>query len=224
MISTVEAWVLHKQVSGDTSLWIDFFCRDYGLIRCLYKGGRTLKKNNVIHLFTPLHITFEKRYDRFYIKTIESLTLASFLQGDALFCAYYINEILYYSLKPELADPLLFDAYQQVMQALTSNPQRLILESLLRRFEWTLIHACGYTFSLTKDIQGNDLKADQYYLFNPGQGFVAHPTGIPGAHLLALANDDLEHFAHLKSAKIIMRQAIDHLLDGRPIKARSLFA
>ena len=46
--------------------------------------------------------------------------------------------------------------------------------------------------------------------------------GIPGEHLLALAEDNLSEAVYLKSAKIIMRQAIDHLLGGREIKARGL--
>ncbi|HAU1882038.1 TPA: DNA repair protein RecO, partial [Legionella pneumophila] len=46
---------------------------------------------------------------------------------------------------------------------------------------------------------------------------------IPGEHLLAIAADNLSESAYLKSAKFIMRQAIDHLLGGREIKARSLY-
>jgi DNA repair protein RecO (recombination protein O) len=42
-------------------------------------------------------------------------------------------------------------------------------------------------------------------------------------HLLALSEDNLNEEVFLKSAKKIMRQAIDHLLGGREIKARTLY-
>ena len=47
--------------------------------------------------------------------------------------------------------------------------------------------------------------------------------GINGAHINALAQDKLDDVAVLGVAKRIMRRAIDHALDGKEIKARSLY-
>ncbi|KTD11090.1 DNA repair protein RecO [Legionella gratiana] len=221
---TVEAWVLHKQWSGDTSARVSFLTREFGLIQCLYKGGRTPKKQALLQTFTPLWISITERYDRYYLQTVESISSTLQLTGDALFAGLYINEILYYALSPNYSDLILFDAYLFTLNSLVSAKDKLILEALLRRFEWTLLRTCGYSFSLTQEARTeNWIVADLYYQFVAGEGFVADSRGIPGGHILALAQDNLSEAAYLKSAKIIMRQAIDHLVGGREIKSRTLY-
>ncbi|MDR3443064.1 MAG: DNA repair protein RecO [Legionella sp.] len=220
----IEAWVLHKQWSGDTSARVSFFTRESGLIHCLCKGGRTPKKQALLQAFTPLWINVDERYERFYTNKIESTSPALWLEGHSLFSALYVNEILYYALSPHSPDPALFDAYLFTLNKLATTNDRLALEPLLRRFEWTLLNACGYSFSLTHEAQTEHLISDELcYQFIAGEGFVAHNKGISGAHILALAEDNLEDAAYLQSAKIIMRQAIDHLLGGRVVKARALY-
>ncbi len=221
---TIKAWLLHKQWSGDTSARVSFFTREYGLIHCLCKGGRTPKKQALLQAFTPLWLSFEERYDRFYSKSIESLSPSLSLEGHSLFASLYLNEILYYVLKPNSPEPIVFDAYLFTLKSLAATTDRLVLESLLRRFEWTLLTACGYAFSLTHEARSQiPIVADQSYQFIAGEGFVFHNKGILGAHLLALAEDNLEETLYLKLAKMIFRQAIDHLLGGREIKSRTLY-
>lgn len=221
---TIKAWLLHKQWSGDTSARASFFTRELGLIHCLCKGGRTPKKQALLQAFTPLWVSVEKRYDRFYSKTIESLSSSLSLEGHCLFASLYLNEILYYVLKPNDPDPLVFDAYLFTLKSLAVTQDRFVLESLLRRFEWTLLTACGYAFSLTHEARTQaPIADDQCYQFIVGEGFILHNKGIPGAHILALAADNLEEILYLKLAKMILRQAIDHLLGGREIKSRALY-
>jgi len=137
----------------------------------------------------------------------------------------YVNELLYYVLKPQYPDPDLFDAYLLTIHGLVSAEDMSVIEALLRRFEWTLLNACGAAFSLSTEARTDTLiVADQQYQFIAGEGFICTTRGIPGSHLLALTEDNLSEPQYLKSAKIIMRQAIDHLLSGQEIKARALFA
>ncbi|AUH72709.1 DNA repair protein RecO [Legionella sainthelensi] len=223
-IRTVEAWVLHKQWSGDTSARVSFLTREFGVVQCLYKGGRTPKKQALLQAFTPLWISLTERYDRYYIQSIESISSTLPLIGHALFAGLYINEILYYALGSNYSDSALFDAYLFTLNNLVSTSDRLVLEALLRRFEWTVLRTCGYSFSLTQEARTENLiVADLYYQFVAGEGFVIDSVGIPGEHILALAQDDLSDAAYLKSAKKIMRQAIDHLVGGREIKSRALY-
>lgn len=57
-------------------------------------------------------------------------------------------------------------------------------------------------FSLTQEARTENLiVADLYYQFVAGEGFVIDSVGIPGEHILALAQDDLSDAAYLKSAK-----------------------
>ncbi|MCE0724225.1 MULTISPECIES: DNA repair protein RecO [Legionella] len=223
-IRTIEAWVLHKKWSGDTSTRVSFFTRELGVIQCLSKGGRTPKKQALLQPFTPLWVNLVERHERYYTQSVESIVPTLQLTGGSLFAGLYINEILYYALRPNYPDATLFDAYLFTLNNLASTKERLVLEASLRRFEWTLLHACGYSFSLTHEARTAHLiGADLCYQFVAGEGFIINSRGIPGEHILALAQDNLNEAPYLKSAKIIMRQAIDHLLGGREIKTRALY-
>jgi DNA repair protein RecO (recombination protein O) len=224
MINTFEAFVLHKQWLGDTSAKVSFFTRESGLLHCFYKGGRSPKKQALLQAFSPLWLAVNERYDRSYIHGLESRESPLALAGNGLFSGLYINELLYYTLSPMNPEPELFDAYLLVLKVLTASMPIQRIEALLRRFEWILLKVCGYSFSLTQEARTSTLiQADAYYRFIAGEGLVASAQGIPGAHILALATDQLHEAPCLHSAKKIMRQAIDHLVGGREIKARSLY-
>lgn len=224
MTKSIHAFVLHKYWSGDTSARVYFFTRELGVIHCLCKGGRSQKKQSLLQAFTPLWLAVDERYDRHFVRNIESTQPMLSLLGTALFSGLYLNELLYYVLKPEHPDPVLFDAYYSSLKSLAQAAHQKEIESILRRFEWTLIDACGYSFSWTEEASGGGIiNPESAYRFVAGEGFVQKSVGIPGSHILALAEDNLEEAEFLKSAKIIMRQAIDHLLSGREIKARGLF-
>ncbi|KTD57918.1 DNA repair protein RecO [Legionella shakespearei] len=222
---SLEAWVIHKQWSGDTSARVTFFTREAGLLNCLCKGGRTPKKQSLLQPFTSLWLSVDERYNHYYTRTVESAAPILHLEGNSLFSGLYLNELLYHALRPMDADSNLFDAYLLTLNSLTLTQERLKIERFLRRFEWVLLNACGHSFSLTEDARsGEDVIAHAYYQFVAGEGIVLCNKGIPGEHLLALAEDNLDEPLYLKSAKIIMRQAIDHLVGGKEIKARSLYS
>lgn len=222
---TLEAWVLHKHCSGDTSAKVSFFTREAGLVHCVCKGGRTPKKQALLQAFSPLWISIIERYDRYYAQAVESSSPSLILTGHALFAGLYINEILYYALSPNYPDAPLYDAYLFTLNNLAITKDKLLFEALLRRFEWIILRSCGYAFSLIEEAGSAHLiDVNSYYQFIAGEGFVPTTTGIPGAHILALAEDNLSEVAVLRSAKIIMRQAIDHLVGGREIKSRRLYS
>jgi DNA repair protein RecO (recombination protein O) len=219
-----EAWVLHKTPSGDSSLRLTFFSREQGLINCLCKGGRTPKKQALLQPFQPLWLDIDIRKDWYFSRHIEALPGALQLKGNSLFAGLYINELLYYVLKPMDPQPELFTAYLQIMQGLSAINERLAIEILLRRFEWTLLDVCGYSMSFTKTANPQTaISPENYYQFIAGEGFIRADVGIAGADILALGEGRLETLALLKSAKFIMRLAIDHLLGGRVLKSRSLY-
>jgi len=222
---SLEAWVIHKQWSGDTSARVNFFTRELGLVNCLCKGGRTPKKQSLLQAFTPLWLAVDERHERYYANSIEATAVSLPLAGTALFSGLYINELLFHALKPVYPDPHLYEAYLQTLKGLVLMESKTQVEALLRRFEWALLHACGYSFSLIEEARSESLiSASLQYQFVAGEGFIAAGKGIPGEHILAIAADNLEDAVYLKSAKLIMRQAIDHLLGGREIKARALYS
>jgi DNA repair protein RecO (recombination protein O) len=223
-INSIEAFVLHKQWSGETSASVSFFTRELGLIQCLCKGGRTQKKQAHLQVFTPLWLSVNERYNRHYVQSVESLNPTLGLVGDSLFSGFYLNELLFYTLSPLEPEPELFNAYLHTLNALAAVVIRQEMEPLLRRFEWALLKALGYSFSMTQEAGSSTLiGAEKTYRFIPSEGFIPHTQGIPGSHIQALATDNLSETKYRQSAKWIMRQAIDHLLGGREIKARALY-
>lgn len=217
-------WMIHKRLSGDSSVQVLFFCREKGLVSALYKGGRTPKKQALLQAFTPLWVDVTTRHHWHYVTTLEIAAPSLPLSRDNLYAALYINELLYHTLRPEDPHPTLYDAYVEALQALSQSTHRQDLERVLRRFEWTLLVAIGYGISLTHDAQtAAPIAPDRYYTLRTGQGFVQTERGILGAYVLALSRDELGALEHLKVAKFIMRQLIDVALGGKDITARAFF-
>lgn len=224
MISeSLEAWMLHKSPSGDTSVQATFFTREKGIVSCLCKGGRTPKKQALLQPFLPLWIAVDTRKNWHYLRHIESTTSSLHLQNKALFAGLYLNELLYYVLKPQDPYPILFEMYQNTLKNVTHARDQSSIEKWLRRFEWELLLSSGYAITFHEEANGAALLVHQYYQFIPESGFVLAERGITGAQLLMLAEGNLEDEQVLLAAKKIMRQAIHHLLNGRELKSRTLF-
>ena len=224
MIETLDAWLLHKSPSGDTSARISLLTQEKGVLNCLYKGGRTPKKQALLQPFIPLWLAVDSKKEYHFVRQIEMQRDILVLQGNSLFAGLYVNELVFYALKPMEPCPELFAIYQQTIQGLASLHDKLATEILLRRFEWALLLTCGYGISFTHEAHSvMPINAQQFYQFVPEEGFVPAGTGIRGEHILALAQGQFNEVSILKAAKWIMRQAIDHLLGGRELKSRKLY-
>ena len=221
---TLQAWVIHKYWSGDTSARVVFFTHEYGLINCLYKGGRTPKKQALLQAFTPLWLTIDVRRDAHFVRQIDMADAPIQLPGKTLFAGLYINELIHHALHPRDPHEPLYSAYIHTLNTLMNTENPLIIEATLRRFEWTLLTDCGYHMSLTHEAHtSKPIIPNQYYQFITGEGFSLAHEGFRGVHIIAMAADDLEDINVLKTAKKIMRRAIDHALDGKEIKSRALY-
>lgn len=221
----VEAWVLHKRPSGDSSAQVIFFTREKGIVNCLVKGGRAPKKQALLQAFQPLWLAFDTRKDWPYARHLEPITRAHVLGGHALFAGFYLNELLYYVLKPKDPHPELFDRYLQTLEGLSFIKEKLGVEVLLRRFEWDLLRVCGYSISFNEEAHtAKAIDEAQLYRFSATEGFIASAEGtFSGRELLALGRGELNEIQLLRTAKQIMRQAVEHLLGGRELKSRSLY-
>ena len=220
----LQAWVIHKYWSGDTSAWVVFFTEEHGIIKCHYKGGRTPKKQALLQAFIPLWLAMDVRGDAHFVRHLEIADTPLQLSGQTLFAGLYMNELLHHALQPHDPHPTLHVAYLHALQSLPLASDRYAIEAVLRRFERALLTSCGYHMSLTQDANSSQPIVDSdFYHFTPGAGFVVANKGISGRHILAIANDALDDIAVLKDAKRIMRMAIDHALEGKEIKSRRLY-
>lgn len=220
----VQAYILHKQYSGESSLRLWLLTRAFGIITALYKGGRTPKKQALIQPFTPIWLTLDIRREWYYVRNIECDANQYTLAQDALFSGMYLNELIFHLLKPQDPYPDLYDTYEKTLQMLSTVVARIQIEPILRRFEITLLANLGYALVLTSDAHtGAVIEPSMDYHFIPGTGFVVAQKGISGAHIIAFAKNQLDSQEILYAAKKITRKAVDYLLEGKVLNSRKLF-
>lgn len=222
---TIHAWMIHKYWSGDTSARVIFFTQEHGVVNGLFKGGRTPKKQALLQPFVPLWLTLNRRGESCFVCHLETCDVSLELAGEALFACLYVNELIFHTLKPFDPHAELYQAYEYTIKALQVDPDRSVLEAILRRFEWVLLKSCGYQMSLIHEAHTEALILEnQYYRLIPGEGFVRSKEGIRGSYLLALEAGQFDDVDLLKQVKYFFRAAIDHALDGKIIKTRRLYS
>lgn len=217
---SAEAWLLHKENKGESSLGLWLWTREQGVIYCLYKGGHSSKKLHILQPFLPLWVSFNHKHHYAYVRSLEQASAPLLLHSHRLFAAMYVNELLYHAVKPSDPFPVVYDRYQYTLHGLSVSDERLALEVLLRQFEWTLLKECGYPLSIAS---AKAHPSFPYYQFVQGRGFVSAEQGLAYDDVLALCKGDFTQASLLPMAKLIMRLAIDELLSGRPLASRLLF-
>lgn len=219
----LTGWVLHTRIAG-SRIQVTLFTKERGLLRAYTQGGRSSKQRAHLALFTPFWLVFDEKPYGLYIRQAEHMAGTCQPYGAQMLAGLYLNELLYRLLSLDEPEYALFDAYEKTIRYLASLQTREALECALRRFEWALLVASGFHVSYTHEADGiSPLVLNQSYAFLPASGFVRSDAGILGAHILAMSMDNLASLDVLKTAKYLMRQAIDHLLDGKPLHSRALY-
>lgn len=216
------AFILHSRPYKETSALMDIFTPE-GRLRAVLRGARG-KLGSVARPFSMLEIELRGRTELKTISRIEPAGEFNFLQGHALFCAMYLNELLVRLLPLNDPQPVLFKHYQLTVQGLA---HAMPVEPLLRTFEWRLLEQLGYGFSFELDSTGQALQAQMLYRLVPESGFEAvsqfQPGVFLGTDILALSAVNWQQEGVLHTAKRLMRQALAAQLGGRPLMSRELF-
>jgi DNA repair protein RecO (recombination protein O) len=86
-------------------------------------------------------------------------------------------------------------------------------------FEKRLLTSIGYGLEFEVDSNG-------FYQFRPAQGVAevreSASDAYPGRCLLALQQEDLSDRESLDVARRVLRQALDHCLEGRELRTRTV--
>lgn len=224
-VDAQAAYVLHSRPYLETSALVDFFTLEQGRISAVVKGIRRpgSKLRGVLQPFVPLQITLRGRQQLKTLTQAESVGMNGIMQGRALMCGMYVNEMIQRLLSPFDPHPHLYVYYQYVLNELILGAD---IEGALRTFEHRLLAETGY--GLTMD----SVSAQHLYLFNVEHWQFLKVARIAesdrsrcfhGKELLAIGQDCYDAPETRQSAKRLMRLAIDHLLSGRPLNSRSLF-
>lgn len=217
------AFILQQRDYRESSLIIEAFTRDFGRVSMLAKGVRKAKSKSqgLLQPFIPLRLTFLGKAE---LKTLTDAELAGPFQpltGLALYCGFYLNELITAFLHKDDPHPELFADYRQCLTDLQQDER---LEASLRSFELNLIEKTGYGLQLAYDIHHrkpvDPLK--KYHLDADLSPVEAEDGIYAGKNLLAIQNRNFSDADALAEAKVLLRHVLDQLLHGKPLNSRKV--
>ncbi|MDP1664612.1 MAG: DNA repair protein RecO [Methylobacter sp.] len=216
------AFILQHRKYRETSLIVDVLTRDFGRISLLAKGVRKTKSKTagMLQPFIPLLISYFGKAELKMLTDVEMIQPISEIKGLALYCGFYINELVVCFLHQYDPHPEVFGYYGECLSCLSDGSA---VEAALRQFELNLMECTGYGLQLEYDDNQRPVEPLKKYDFNVGQGLVEAVDGqFSGQTLLALSSRKLTDPQVLSEAKILMRTVIDAYLQGRQLKSRAV--
>ncbi len=228
--SAQPAWLLHVRPFRERSRIVELLTAEQGRVAVLAHIKRG--EEGLLQPFRPLLVAWRGRGELPTLQHCESSAPALLLQGRRNWCGLYLNELLLRLLQREDPQPDLFLHYGHALSGLLDASSEVIW---LRRFERELLDALGYALNLESDHAGAALSAEATYRWRAGLGFVAcaefPATGLPAAEWtmrgrsiqMLARGEDGDELEVQREQRDLMRQALDVLLEGKPIKSRQLF-
>ena len=223
-------YLLHQRAYSETSLLLEIFSRNYGRMTAVAKGVKR-KKSRTLGILVPfqsLIVAWSGRGDVKTLTNAESLTLRREIEGERLFCGYYINELILRMLHRNDPHEVLFGAYELALESLIRETD---LERTLRIFEKRLLQELGYGLHLSNDtLTGAAIESSARYRYVAELGPVIdngeEDAGVMlhGESLQALRDEVQFSDLHRRELKRLTRVTLDRHLEGRPLHSRGLFS
>jgi DNA repair protein RecO (recombination protein O) len=226
-VDAQPAFVLHAYPFSETSLIVEAFSRDFGRVALLARGARRPRSvlRGVLMAFQPLELSWAGKSEVKTVMKAEWQGGQPLLCGRALFCGYYLNELLLSLLPREDAHARLYAVYAQTLRRFAEGAR----ESDLRRFERAFLQELGYGLTLGRDDEGQAIDPAGYYAYRIERGPVRLPErndsalAVSGKTLLDLDADDFTDPRSLLEAKQLMRTLIAHYTGGKGLETRKIF-
>ncbi|TCV90227.1 DNA repair protein RecO [Sulfurirhabdus autotrophica] len=224
------AYVLHSYPFRETSLIVEVFSRNFGRLAIVARGARRPKSavRGLLMAFQPLQLNW---FGKAELKTLHSAEWQGGqpqLQGMALLCGFYLNELMLKLLHRDDPHENLFMYYQETLQSLASQRD---YAAVLRRFEIRLLQELGYALTFVNDVSsGESIVPDREYHYQIEYGPVvaegrnSHQIGVQlsGKTLLDMAADNYRDPLTLQQSKTLMRTLINHYLGDQTLHTRQL--
>jgi DNA repair protein RecO (recombination protein O) len=218
------ALILQHRPYRESSLLLEVFTQDYGVITVIAKGVRK-EKSRTAGLLLPFALINLSFLNKNEVKTLTQVELISdfSLQKLGLYCGFYVNELVQRFLHRHDPYPQFFFKYLRCLQGLANAEN---IEQTLRFFELDLLAEAGYGIQLDiNSHSGQPVKHHERYHFSPQSGIIADANGIVAGHTLKLlaARQPLPEAALLE-AKHLCRAMLDEHLHDKPLKSRAVLA
>lgn len=219
-------FVLHTYPFKETSLVVELFSRNFGRVAAIAKGARRPRSamRGMLQAFQPLLGAWSGKSE---LRNLHSLDWGEgllLLQGEALMCGFYLNELLLRLLPREDPHEDLYDYYAQALRQLAAGGS---LAPTLRRLELRLLQELGYAVPLEQQPDGTPVEAGRDYGYLPEHGVIppgSVETGVQlaGKTLLDMARDDYTDPLTQSQSKQLMRLLLAHYLGDKPLHTRQL--
>lgn len=232
-VNQQPAFILHHHHYSESSLLLEVLTAHHGRIGLIAKGARRAnsRMRGILKPFQCLLIGWSGKGELAVLTAAELDNSNAVLQGSALYCGFYMNEVLLRLLHRHDPHETLFEAYRTALRRLDPDGTN---EAVLRLFEKHLLRELGYGLVLDRDIADNtpiEAQAMYDYVLDRGPMRVAHPelnrpsegVLVRGLSLMALAQENLNDPAARRDAKALMRAALARHLGDQPLQSRKLF-
>lgn len=223
------AFVLHSHAFRETSLVVEAFTRAHGRLGLVARGVRRAKSalRGTVVPFQPLLLSWTGRTELRTLTRTEWRGTYSPLEGQALMCGFYLNELLLKLLPRDDPHETLFDVYEGTLSALRGGDDQ---PAVLRRFEMRLLGELGYAVILDRDVErGEPVARERDYVYVVERGPVgaagAPPGGgveLSGQTLVDMRSGDFSSATTLRQSKLLMRALINHHLGNQVLHTRQL--
>lgn len=217
------AFVLHTYPWRETSLIVETLSRNHGRLALVARGARRPLSSIKSRLlaFQPLELSW---FGKGGLRTLHAAEWQGGdlrLQGRALMCGFYLNELLLKLLPPDDPHERLYDRYAGTLAELSTQSDP---EPILRRFELDLLSELGYAQTLTHMADGEAVEPGRRYGYSLDHGVVAAGGGpvYAGKTLLDMAAGNFSDPRTLAEGKQLMRILINHYLADKPLLTRQL--
>ncbi|MCS5708283.1 DNA repair protein RecO [Candidatus Berkiella cookevillensis] len=225
---------MHSRRFQDSSVLLECFSQNTGLMACVAKGAKRPKSKwrGLVQPFILVNIAWRGRGEVKTVVQLEAQSILPSLSGKTVLIGLYVNELVLSLLHKADPHPELFHYYHETIQRLSHcDDDDRVLQIILRRFECQLLEILGFGLDFEKDARTEPIVEDLLYGYDPGLGFFPQmilPQSkrtimVSGATLIALKKGaQFEDDRQLIEAKKLMRCAIAHHLDGKTLKTRKL--
>lgn len=201
-ISLQPAYVLSRRPYRESSLLLEIFTRDHGRVGLVARGAQSAKSKlrGILEPLRPLLLSWNERGELGTLTSAEASEIRwTPLTGEAVYCGWYLNELLLRLITRHDVHPDLFGDYAGTLARLMTPP----VEPALRVFEKRLLAELGYGLLLP-----DDLDPAQCYRYDWDEGPVPAGSGYRGDSLLALANEQLQTPEQLRDARHLLRATL----------------
>jgi DNA repair protein RecO (recombination protein O) len=235
-----KAFVLHVRPYQENQQLVELLTEHYGKVSALVYVGQSKRsiKKALLQPFLPLNVAFKEHGSHTsslrMLTRVDANSKSYLLTKNSLYSAFYLNELLVRLITDDIICETLFSQYQSTLFSLS---QGAAIAPQLRAFELTLLDELGLSLDFTPVFEDNGENVVGFYYiaeqgFIPAYHYAINTITTPWfntSHLQAIAKQDYEpKQPELKGVektfKLLMRQIINHLLEGKPLNSRKLFA